>query len=142
MNTITVGVLGAGRIGRLHTENLSRMSGVRVKSIADPYVDFGSWPPDDIETGGDPSLVLDDPEIDAVLICSPTPTHASLTEAAAAAGKHVFCEKPISLKTDAICLFERPDTPRILGGRGAGSQLRPAFASGFGEGPVAVRPAV
>ena len=46
MKTVTVGVLGAGRIGRLHTENLFRMPGVRVKSIADPYADFGDWPPE------------------------------------------------------------------------------------------------
>ena len=102
MRTITVGILGAGRIGRLHADNLLRMPGVRVKSIADPYADFGAWPPEHIETGLDPSLVLDDPEIEAVLICSPTPTHAPFTEAAAAAGKHIFCEKPIDLDPERI----------------------------------------
>ncbi len=102
MKTTTVGVLGAGRIGRLHTENLFRMAGVRVKSIADPYADFDAWPPPGIDTGVDPSLVLDDPEIQAVLICSPTPTHAPFTEAAATAGKHIFCEKPIDLDPERI----------------------------------------
>jgi myo-inositol 2-dehydrogenase/D-chiro-inositol 1-dehydrogenase len=102
MKTITVGVLGAGRIGRLHTDNLFRMPGVRVKSIADPYADFGTWPPKDVATGPDPELVLDDPEIEAVLICSPTPTHAPFTEAAAKCGKHVFCEKPVDLDPDRI----------------------------------------
>lgn len=102
MRSITVGVLGAGRIGRLHTENLFRMPGVRVKSIADPYADFSAWPPQTVETGLDPSLVLDDPEIEAVLICSPTPTHAPFTEAAATAGKHIFCEKPIDLDPKRI----------------------------------------
>jgi myo-inositol 2-dehydrogenase/D-chiro-inositol 1-dehydrogenase len=97
MRTITVGVLGAGRIGRLHVNNLLRMPGVRVKAIADPYVDFSDWPPDALTTGTDPGIVLDDAEIEAVLICSPTPTHAPLTEAVASAGKHVFCEKPIDL---------------------------------------------
>lgn len=102
MGTITVGVLGAGRIGRIHTENLFRMPGVRVTSIADPYADFSAWPPKDVATGPDPELVLDDPAIDAVLICSPTPTHAPFTEAAARAGKHVFCEKPVDLDPDRI----------------------------------------
>jgi myo-inositol 2-dehydrogenase/D-chiro-inositol 1-dehydrogenase len=78
------------------------MPGVRVKSIADPYTDFGGWPPEGIETGLDPSLVLDDPDIEAILICSPTPTHADFTEAAAAAGKHIFCEKPIDLDPERI----------------------------------------
>jgi myo-inositol 2-dehydrogenase/D-chiro-inositol 1-dehydrogenase len=102
MRTVTVGILGAGRIGRIHTENLFRLPGVRVKSIADPFADFSSWPPDEVATGTEPELVLDDPEIEAVLICSPTPTHAPFTEAAAASGKHVFCEKPIDLDPDRI----------------------------------------
>ena len=102
MKTITVGVLGAGRIGRLHTDNLLRMPGVRVKAVADPYADFAAWPPPGVATGPDPALVLDDPEIEAVLICSPTPTHAPFTEAAAQAGKHVFCEKPVDLEPDRI----------------------------------------
>jgi len=102
MRTITVGVLGAGRIGRLHTENLFRLTGVRVKSIADPYADFSTWPPKDVATGPDPDLVLGDAEIEAVLICSPTPTHAPFTEAAAKAGKHIFCEKPVDLDPDRI----------------------------------------
>jgi len=78
------------------------MPGVRVKSIADPYADFSAWPPEDVATGTDPELVLGDSEIEAVLICSPTPTHADFTEAAAKAGKHVFCEKPIDLDPDRI----------------------------------------
>jgi len=102
MRTITVGVLGAGRIGRIHTENLFRMPGVRVKSIADPYADFSTWPPGAVATGIDPELVLGDPEIEAVLICSPTPTHAPFTDAAARAGKHIFCEKPVDLDPDRI----------------------------------------
>ena len=102
MRTITVGVLGAGRIGRLHAENLFKMPGVRVASIADPYADFSTWPPELVATGTDPASVLEDPEIEAVLICSPTPTHAPFTEAAAKAGKHVFCEKPIDLDPERI----------------------------------------
>lgn len=102
MDSVTVGVIGAGRIGRLHTDNLLRMPGVRVKAVADPLVDFTDWPPAGVVTGTEPELVLSDDEIDAVLICSPTPTHAPLTEAAAATGKHVFCEKPIDLDPDRI----------------------------------------
>ncbi len=51
MKTITVGVLGAGRIGQLHADNLFAMPDVRLKSIADPYRRFqttgrrGMWPP-------------------------------------------------------------------------------------------------
>jgi len=102
MKTITTGILGAGRIGRLHGDNILRMNGVDLKAVADPYADFGSWPEAAVTTGEDPDLVLDDAAIEAVLICSPTPTHAEFIERAAAAGKHVFCEKPIDLEPDRI----------------------------------------
>jgi len=102
MRPITVGILGAGRIGQVHGNNLLRMPGIRLKTVTDPYVDFSSWPPSDVVTGEDPALVLDDDEIEAVLVCSPTPTHADLTERAARAGKHVFCEKPIDLDPERI----------------------------------------
>jgi len=45
----------------------------------------------------DPEPVMEDPTVEAVLICSSTDTHAPLIEAAATAGKHIFCEKPIAL---------------------------------------------
>ena len=97
MKTITTGILGGGRIGQVHGNNLLRMQGVRLKAVADPYADFKDWPGPGVATGTDPDLILGDDEIDAVLICSPTPTHADFTEQAARAGKHVFCEKPIDL---------------------------------------------
>ncbi len=102
MKTITTGILGAGRIGRLHGDNILRMNGVDLKAVADPYADFGSWPEAAVATGEDPDLVLGDDAIEAVLICSPTPTHADFIERAAAAGKHIFCEKPIDLEPDRI----------------------------------------
>ncbi|MEN8163571.1 MAG: inositol 2-dehydrogenase [Acidobacteriota bacterium] len=102
MKTIAIGILGAGRIGRLHGDNILQMEGIDRKAGADPYANFESWPPASVNTGRDPGLVLDDEAIDAVLICSPTPTHADFIERAAAAGKHIFCEKPIDLEPDRI----------------------------------------
>jgi myo-inositol 2-dehydrogenase/D-chiro-inositol 1-dehydrogenase len=102
MKPITVGILGAGRIGQVHGNNLLRMAGVELKAVADPFVDFGSWPPTPVATGKEPELILDDDEIEAVLVCSPTPTHAEFTERAAWAGKHVFCEKPVDLDPDRV----------------------------------------
>jgi len=55
-----------------------------------------------VATGRYPEDVLRDDEIEAVLVCSPTPSHAEFTEAAARAGKHVFCEKPIALDPDRV----------------------------------------
>jgi myo-inositol 2-dehydrogenase/D-chiro-inositol 1-dehydrogenase len=102
MRTITAGVLGAGRIGRIHANNLLRMDGVRLKRIADPFVDFKGWPPAPVLASHDPGDVLGDEEIEAVLVCSPTPSHAEFTEAAARARKHVFCEKPIALDPERV----------------------------------------
>ncbi len=102
MRTITAGVLGAGRIGKIHANNLMAMPGVRLKAIADPYADFKGWPGSGIATSANPEDVLNDPAIEAVVICSSTPTHADLTEAAAKAGKHVFCEKPIDVAPERV----------------------------------------
>ena len=55
-----------------------------------------------MNTTKDPSDIMNDPEIDAVLICSSTDTHSSLSLEAIKAGKHVFCEKPIDHDVDKI----------------------------------------
>jgi myo-inositol 2-dehydrogenase/D-chiro-inositol 1-dehydrogenase len=102
MRKITAGVVGAGRIGTIHAGNLISMPGVRLKSIADPYLNPAQWSGRGVEPFLDPAAVLGDDEIEAILICSPTPTHAEFTEAAARAGKHIFCEKPIDLDSARV----------------------------------------
>jgi myo-inositol 2-dehydrogenase/D-chiro-inositol 1-dehydrogenase len=102
MNKTTFGVVGGGRIGRIHADNLIAMPDVRLKTVADPYLDPDEWSARGIAPTLDPADIFNDPEIEAVLICSPTPTHAEFTEIAAKAGKHVFCEKPIALDPDRI----------------------------------------
>jgi len=103
MNT-TVGVIGAGRIGRMHTENLVHaVPEAIVKAIASPHLDEG-W----AEGLGIPirsidnSVVLDDPEIEAVIITAPSGLHAGLIRQAAEAGKHIFCEKPVAFEPEPI----------------------------------------
>lgn len=101
---LVIGIIGAGRIGKLHTENILRFPNVEIKTIADPYIDSAQkWGHNlgiqHLET--DPLAIINDPEIDAVFICSPTDTHINLIEAAAKAGKHIFCEKPISFSDEA-----------------------------------------
>jgi len=102
MKKITIGVVGTGRIGKIHADNLLAMPGVRLKSVADPYLNPDDWSGRGVAPTLDPSDVFNDSEVEAVLICSPTPTHAEFTEIAANAGKHVFCEKPIALDPDRI----------------------------------------
>jgi myo-inositol 2-dehydrogenase/D-chiro-inositol 1-dehydrogenase len=94
------GVIGAGRIGKLHAENLAtRIPGACVARIADPIMASAR----DTSTrlsiptfGADYHDLLNDPEIDAVAICSSTDTHAQIIAEAARAGKQIFCEKPIA----------------------------------------------
>jgi len=100
----TVGVIGAGRIGRMHTENLVHaVPEAFVKAIASPHLDEG-W----AEGLGIPirstdnEAVLGDPEIEAVVITAPSGLHCDLIRQAAAAGKHIFCEKPVAFEPNAI----------------------------------------
>ncbi|NDL67504.1 inositol 2-dehydrogenase [Anaerotalea alkaliphila] len=104
---IKVGILGAGRIGKLHAENVAyRIPMMEIKTIADPYMNEGmeAWARgigvDNVTK--DPQEVFGDPEIDAVLICSSTDTHAEFIMKAAEAGKHIFCEKPVDHDVDQI----------------------------------------
>lgn len=97
-----MGILGVGRIGRLHADNVIGMPDVRLKAVADPFLEPEEWRVRGIEASVETDLVLEDGEIEAVLICSSTPTHADLMEAAARAGKHIFCEKPIALDPDRV----------------------------------------
>ncbi len=94
-----VGVIGAGRIGKLHAENLIKsVPNARVTAIADPFCEnIKDWAADlGIEkVYADYHDILADETIDSVLICSPTNTHSTITIEAANAGKHIFCEKPI-----------------------------------------------
>jgi myo-inositol 2-dehydrogenase/D-chiro-inositol 1-dehydrogenase len=96
---LRVGVIGAGRIGAIHAENLAgRVPGAEVAAIVDINLAAAEALAARLNVpaaAADYQAVLADPAIQAVIICSSTDTHARLIEAAAAAGKHIFCEKPI-----------------------------------------------
>lgn len=95
-----VGIIGAGRIGRVHAENLAfRLPEAEVMAIADinreaaQKVSARCGIPRVAEHAQE---ILTNPKIEALLICSPTDTHADLIVESAKAGKHIFCEKPIA----------------------------------------------
>ncbi len=99
--TINMGLIGAGRIGRVHAEHLAhRIPEANVVAVADVIeeaarraaADFGI--PNACQ---DHRAIIDNDEIEAVIVCSSTDTHAQMIEEAAEAGKHIFCEKPIAL---------------------------------------------
>jgi myo-inositol 2-dehydrogenase/D-chiro-inositol 1-dehydrogenase len=96
---LNVGIIGAGRIGRVHAATLAyRVPGAATAAIADLNTAAANQAAADFGIGRVASgaeEIFADPGIGAVLICSSTDTHADLVVAAARAGKHVFCEKPI-----------------------------------------------
>ena len=97
---INIGIIGAGRIGRVHVESIrTQVSNAAVKVLADPFMNeqTAEWAKQmGVErVTKDYKEILADPAIDAVLICSSTDTHASISIEAIKAGKHVFCEKPV-----------------------------------------------
>ncbi|WP_067935079.1 inositol 2-dehydrogenase [Alicyclobacillus kakegawensis] len=103
MREISLGIIGVGRIGKLHGENIRRLEGVRIKTVSDIYVDaIRTWAKDmGIPHVTDDYLdILSDSEIDAILICAPTDLHTQIIEEAARIGKHVFCEKPVSMELE------------------------------------------
>ena len=97
-SVIDVALFGAGRIGKIHAGNLARESGARLRYVIDPNAEAARAIAE--QHGAQPTTtaqVFADRAIGAVLICSTTDTHADLILAAAAAGKQIFCEKPIDL---------------------------------------------
>lgn len=104
---LKVGIIGAGRIGKVHLESISyHVKNATVVAMADPFMndetesfikEFGVE-----KIYKDYKEIINDPEIDAVLVCSSTDTHAPISIEAINAGKHVFCEKPLANTTDKI----------------------------------------
>jgi len=101
MEKVNVGVIGVGRIGRLHARNLKyQVPGTRLLAVADVFEESAREIASQLEipvAEKDYRILLDNADIDAVVICSSTDTHAQIISEAAEAGKHIFCEKPIAL---------------------------------------------
>jgi len=98
-----IGLLGAGRIGRIHGLNVAARADARLVALADASAEAAASLAG--ATGAKVATadaILADREIDAVLICTPTDTHADLIEKAVLAGKAVFCEKPVDLDAARI----------------------------------------
>jgi myo-inositol 2-dehydrogenase/D-chiro-inositol 1-dehydrogenase len=104
-STVRMGVIGVGRIGRMHADMLARrVPGAELAMVHDAH---GASARAVAETLGVPAAadleeVLAAPDVDAVAICTSTDTHADLVVAAAEAGKAIFCEKPVSLDLAAV----------------------------------------
>lgn len=104
--SLNLGLIGAGRIGRLRAEHLShRICSANLLLVADPYEEAARECAQRYAIPAyqqDYRAILEHPDIEAVVICSSTDTHAGIIEEAAQAGKHIFCEKPIALDLASI----------------------------------------
>ena len=112
MSFINIGIIGAGRIGNVHAESITyHIPDARVAMVTDVMVESARKLAERFgvpKYSGDYMDILNDPAIDAVLVCSPTPTHADISIAAMKAGKHVFCEKPVHTSIEKI-----PEVARV-----------------------------
>lgn len=114
---LSFAILGAGRIGKVHAQAVATTDGARLAAIADPVASaaealagtYGA----DIRTIDEIEGATD---IDAVIICTPTDTHADLIERFARAGKAIFCEKPVDLSVARVraCLSVVEETRATL----------------------------
>ncbi len=103
---VRLGVIGVGRIGRLHVHHLvTQIPQARVVAVADVIEEVARQVAHTYHIPHvyrDPRALVEREDIDAVIICSSTNTHADFIEMAARAGKHVFCEKPLDLDVDRV----------------------------------------
>jgi myo-inositol 2-dehydrogenase/D-chiro-inositol 1-dehydrogenase len=137
---VRIGMLGAGRIGKLHGENLAyAVPDAELVAIADPFLTDAivEW------ANGlgvtrcykDAAPIFADPSIDAVFICSSTDTHADYIIQAARAKKHIFCEKPIHYDLNKI-------NEALAAVDAAGVKLQVGFVRRFDHNHKAVHDAV
>jgi predicted dehydrogenase len=104
MKRLKAAVFGAGFVGRVHIEGIRRLGNVEVAAVADATDERARQLAEQLSipsSAGDYRRVLDDKSIDAVHICTPNALHLPMAKDALAAGKHVICEKPLSVSVDA-----------------------------------------
>lgn len=106
MKQLNIGIIGAGRIGKVHMQSITyNVPTAKVLGITDVFKDGLQELADKYgieKVYADYKEMLADKDIDAVLVCSSTDTHADISIEAAKAGKHVFCEKPVDLTPEKV----------------------------------------
>lgn len=137
--TINLGIIGAGRIGKVHAENIVlRVPSAKVLAIADVNLAAAQETASRLnipQVSADYHDMLTNPDIHAIVVCSATDTHAPIMIEAAAAGKHIFCEKPIALQLDKI-------DAALAAIKQAGVKLQVGFNRRFDSNFARVRQAV
>lgn len=137
--TVRVALIGAGRIGKNHAEIVARrVPGAALEAVVDPVDGAARALADSLDVGKaypDVDEALTDGDIDAVVISAPARSHTDLVVRAAAAGKHVFVEKPMAITLE--------DADRaIAAADAAGIVLQVGFNRRFAAGFAAARAAI
>ncbi len=106
MKKVKIAVIGTGRMGSVHCRNIVRqIPEAELVAVCDIQLEVAQAVADELgiqRVVKDYHNLLDDPEIEAILIASSTDTHAFMMKDVAAAGKHIFCEKPLALELGKI----------------------------------------
>jgi len=117
---LNIALIGAGRIGRIHAANIINHPQCRLATISDAIATTAQELAN--ETGAataEAMAAITAPATDAVMICAPTDLHAVMIEAAARAGKAVFCEKPVDLDaariSECLAIVNRTGIPLMIG---------------------------
>ncbi len=108
---LKVGLLGLGRMGKVYARDLVRgIVGAELVAVADVDAALAKRCAEEfsvVKWFADPFALIADKSVEAVLIVTPTNTHAELVIAAAQVGKPIFCEKPLSLSlAEALAMKE------------------------------------
>lgn len=117
MSTLSIGLLGAGRIGKVHAAAIDATPNARLVAVADAFAEpaeaLAAEHQAEVRTV---EAIMAADDVDAIFITSPTDVHAEMIEAGARAGKHIFCEKPIDLDIQRVrdCLDVVAETGALL----------------------------
>ncbi|MEM6382783.1 MAG: inositol 2-dehydrogenase [Pseudomonadota bacterium] len=128
---LRIGLLGCGRIGRVHAMTIAAAQGTRLVAVSDALPEAAHAVAETYDARVMPSeeLITSD-DVDAVAICAPTTTHFDLIHQAAAAGKAIFCEKPIDLSTErTLACIEAVESAGVPFMTAFNRRFDPSFAS-------------
>ncbi|PUB14283.1 inositol 2-dehydrogenase [Yoonia sediminilitoris] len=101
--TLRIAILGAGRIGKVHARAVASVPGAALVAVAEPMAEAAKQIRAEFDCDiREIDQIAASDDVDAVVICTPTDTHANLIEQFTAAGKAVFCEKPIDLNVARV----------------------------------------
>ena len=136
---VGVALIGAGRAGMIHARNFrAQVPHAAIVAIADPVEEAAAAASRELEVSTyvtDYRQVLDNPEVDAVVVVTPTKFHCEIAVAAARAGKHILCEKPMAMTVEECETIERTAAE-------CGVKLQLAFMRRFDAGFLKAKEAV